>query len=634
MPDHTLDEKPDSALIDNYRSHLKEIWQNTHNKWESVYDAYYFRTYDIWDTDVEKAEKRPDWLKPARPTSIVDHAVDHQLSAKPQLHRFPSGDGEEHQKNADLTEQGLTAIMEEAALLEPALVWKSLGKYLVHYGYAVQEIGLDSRVLSKRNDEPKRKSSEDDDEWSARQRIHQHYRRTAMPFRIRAPHPSDVLIDPSEKRPQIAIKHTKRYSIHLHETTTSRKKRGRKVDVWDSSSNPWELILVDEFWSEYWHALMASGHVNQTGKTYDYTDKRLLFVEPNTWGFVPYAHAFSNFGMEKTNSESRGPDNLAVGILDPVIADLRAQAQAVSGRHNALIDATFNKLGAVGIGAEDVRNQLDSGDILELPDRGSLFRLEIPQLPRWMFMTEEWLARDIEEGTVSRAIAGIREQGVSTVGQQAILSTAAGRKFTAVAQQMEHLASVAASQILQLVDILDLDLTIRGHRIRPDYIEHDYSVQVSFDLIDPVIQLQQREMGLREVQLGLKSHETYRSADARLEDEVGERKRLLTQWIRSNPLIHQALAMEVAREEGIDRLLERAIQLSEAAQSNGAGNGPGIGNGLGNGAGTSALLGPDGQPLSQSMGQTGGAPQAVEQLRNALTPNTISPGRRGVNLAG
>ncbi len=96
--------------------------------------------------------------------------------------------------------------------------------------------------------------------------------------------------------------------------------------------------------------------------------KRLLFTEKNARGFVPYSHAYAGFGQEPTNSDRIDPANLAVGILDSVIADMRAQAQAVSGRHNALMDATFNPIGT-RMGADELRDQLDQGDIIEMSDR-------------------------------------------------------------------------------------------------------------------------------------------------------------------------------------------------------------------------------------------------------------------------
>ena len=608
MPFSGFEDEPDANIIDQYRSHLKEVWTNAHRKWEQ-YDAYYFRTYSVWEG--AEAHSRPGWLKPARPTSLVDNAVDHQLASEPTPHRNPARQSEESRNNADRVEEGLKAILDEAALLEPALTWKQQGKNLVHLGYSIHELGLDSNVLQRRSEEPPRGDDSEED-YRANMRLYEHYRRTAMPFRTRSPHPARILLDPWEKKPRIAIRHARRFSQDLHELTVARKNRGRQADVWEVRNNrPFELILTDEYWTECWHAMMVSGYVAGTGREY-HNMKRLLFVEKNTWGFVPYSHAYAGFGQEPTNSDRIDPANLAVGILDPVISDIRAQAQAVSGRHNALMDASFNPIGT-RMGADELRDQLDQGDIIEMSDRSDVWRMDIPQLPRWMFQTEEWLSRDIEEGTFSRALAGVREQGVSTVGQQAILSTAAGRKFVAVSRQLEHLASVASSQILQLIDLLDLNLTIKGKIIRPSYIESDYSVNISFDLVDPVLQLQQRQLGLQEVQAGLKSMETYWAADARLEDASGERKRLLMDWVRKNPMIHQALAMEVAKEEGIESLVERALSMAQGGDEGG-------------GAGAAPILGPDGMPMDQTMGQ--------DQLRQGLTPSTINPSQIGANMAG
>ena len=609
MPFHSFDDEPDANVIDSYRSHLKEVWSAAHRKWEQ-YDSYYFRTYSIWDG--EESHTRPGWLKPARPTSLVDNAVDHQLASDPTPHRHPARQSEESRTNADRVEEALKAILDEASLLEPSLTWKQEGKNLVHLGYSIHELGLDSNVLQRRADEPTREPGTPDDEWAAAQRLHQHYRKTAMPFRTRSPHPARILLDPWEKRPRIAIRHARRFSQDLHELTMARQKRGRPVDVWEVRNNrPFEMILVDEYWTECWHAMAVAGYVASTGREY-HSHKRMLFTEKNTWGFVPYAHAYAGFGQEPTDSDRIDPSNLAVGILDSVLSDIRAQAQAVSGRHNALMDASFNPIGT-RMGAEELRDQLDQGDIVEMQDRGDVWRMEIPQLPRWMFQTEEWLSRDIEEGTFSRALAGVREQGVSTVGQQAILSTAAGRKFVSVARQLEHLASVAGSQILQLIDLLDLDLSVRGKAIRPSYIESDYSVYVSFDLVDPVLQLQQRQLGMQEVAAGLKSSETYWSSDAKLEDASGERKRLLMDWVRKNPLVHQAMAMEVAREEGIESLVERAIAMSQGGQPDAGGQ----------------LVGPDGMPVGE--GPPNG--QVDGQMRQGLTQNTLPPSRVGANRA-
>jgi hypothetical protein len=89
-------------------------------------------------------------------------------------------------------------------------------------------------------------------------------------------------------------------------------------------------------------------------------------------------------------------------------------------------------------------------------------------------------------------------------------------------------------------------------------------------------------------------------------------------------MIHQALAMEVAREEGIEGLVERAMAMAEG----GGGGQPGAGGGA-------PILGPDGRPLDQTMGggaMGGGA--AGGGMRQGLTPDTINPSQIGASIAG
>jgi len=440
-----------------------------------------------------------------------------------------------------------------------------------------------------------------------------------MPFRTRAPHPSRILLDPTEKEPRIAVKHAYRRSIDLEEITKSRligaRARRGEVKKWECGENPFELIMVDEFWSECWHAMIA--------------DSELLFVEKNTWGFIPYSHAFSGYGQEVTALEEVDPTYMAVGVLEPVMPVLKAQAQAVSGRHNALMEATFNPTGTVMDSAE-LQEQMARGDVIEMGNRGDVWKMDMPNLPNWMFQSEEWLDRDIEMGTFSRALQGVRETGVSTVGQQAILTTAAGRKFVSPSKQLQHLATQSASHILQWVDVLDLSLRIRGHAIDPSMIESDYSILVSFELVDPVMQLQHRELGLREVQQGLKSKETYWSADAKLEDATGEQRRLLEDLIRSDPRVQEVMAKAVAREAGILNMLEQQEEEQAKQQAQAEAQMPGAGGGM---PGEGPMLGPDGMPIQQSMGAMAGMGGQGRPTRNPLAPGSVSPSRVGQELA-
>ena len=411
----------------------------------------------------------------------------------------------------------------------------------------------------------------------------------------------------------MGVRHDYRTAYDLYLLTKTRadqKNKGRKgveVHIYEYDDNPYKMVECDEYWSEEWHAMATSAG-------------DMLFVERNSWGFIPYAHAFAGYGQEPTEQEEFNPSFLAVGILDHARDTLKAQAQESAARHNAVIEAAFNPMVTTG-DAADLQEQRARGDILEVANRGEVGWMEVQQLPRYVFEAEAWIDRDLELGTYARSLAGVREQGVSTVGQQAILSTAASRKFSTASKQLEHLASRSGQHILRLIDTMKLSLLVSGYEISPTDIERDYQIQVSFELVDPVLQFQARELGLREVQAGVKSKETYWSADARLEDATGERQRLLVDAIREDPMIQRILAKEAAREEGLLDLLEREEEL-QAQQAEGGAKPEGamIDSMMGGGPG----FGPDGTP-----GGGGGRP-----TREPITPNTARPARTGQNLAG
>ncbi len=594
-------EKPTVDSMRQTADHLGQLWSGCHRKWAEI-DTYYNRTFKLWP---EGNTDRPDWYKPMRSRSIVDHGVDRHLAHEPRIHRFPVMQNEARREKADKVEPALRAIMLEAALQEPSLTWTQAFKHLLLYGYSVVEDSLDADTMIQRRTKPKRMRGEPQEEFDRKLIVWEHKRKTFMPFRHHAPHPQRVLLDPMRKEPREAVRVDFRLAGDLEGLTRARmegQQKGRRVEVPNGvyqCDNPYEQIECIEYWNSMWHGMTTkAGH--------------LLFIEPNTWGFVPYSHAFSGYGQEPTNATEIDPSLMAVGLIDHARDDLRAQAQESAGRHNLALDIMFNPKVTSGE-AMDLREQLARGDILEGFTQGQLWQLPYQSIPREVFASEEWIDRDLELGTFSRGLAGIREQGVSTVGQQAILSTAADRRFVSPATQVEHMASMSASHDLQLIDVLRLDLTVRGHNIKPSDIEGDYSVQVRFELIDPVLQLQNREMGLREVQAGVKSRETYWNADMQLEDAAGERRRLLKDLIRQDPAVQRLLAAAAAKEEGIDKLLqEMEDALSQGDQSNAI----------------ESIISPNGNNPNNSAGA------GVNELNQALTPDVANPPQRGNRLAG
>ena len=149
------DEKPTVESIRQITRYLQDVWSRTHTKWQEI-DSYYQQEFNLWPEGLN----RPEWLKPARSRSIVDHAVDHQLAYEPIVHRFPVSQTEASERRANEVEPALKAILDEASLFEPTMTWKQVGKHLLLYGYAVVEDGLDSSCMAQRREKPRKGRNE------------------------------------------------------------------------------------------------------------------------------------------------------------------------------------------------------------------------------------------------------------------------------------------------------------------------------------------------------------------------------------------------------------------------------------------------------------------------------------------
>ena len=528
-----LDEKPTTQSIDAAKTHYENLWSQTHSKFDKV-DDYYWRRYNLWDKD-EYNKTRPAY-RPSTPTNILDHAIDTQVGIDPQVHRDPIADGKIHKDRANLVEVGLKAVLDDAALKEMYLPWKTAGKYLLGYGYTIIEGPLWD--MTGKVKKPVRKDSEDEEEFDMRVARYKLQQRSWNPIQIQVPHPASVLLDPLQKKPRFAIKMAQVTAIDLYRLSKRKKDTRRYAEVFDYEGRfeDYDTVNIVDFWTLGWHAVRVDGG-------------EMLWVEKNVWGYVPFSHAFAGFGMEPRRSDGANPEYMAQGILEPVMDSIKVAAQAATAKHNLLQEASWASKGTKGDAAEAAQAEKRGQYIQGEPD--DFWLMPTKEVTGWMFRIGEEYAIDIEQGTSPRALAGLREMGVSTVGQQAILSTAGQRKFAASAMQLQNLATIVGSRILQLVDVLGQPIGVGGKVLRPQDIEHNYDVRVTFEVVDPVLKLQERELGLREVQAGVISPETHREKNMRLENETQERDRLLAHELRQIPEFKVEMLRAKAMEEGM-----------------------------------------------------------------------------------
>lgn len=592
--------RPNAEYIHEFFRHLHdEVWADARANWED-YDRYFNRTYQVWPAGVNRPTYRP-----ARPATIVNNATDHQLAFEPKVTYFPASPRVEDKDAADRVERFLKNALDTISLREPSILWKQVGKNSVHYAYTVVE-----GPYLDFTDEPIFKDipGESRAQRRAREQIHEADLANWLPFRGHAPHPSTILLDPQEMRPRRGIKATRRSNIDLYELTAARARQNMVGFQWPfpPPGEFYRLVPALEYWSDDWHAMVVdSPDTARLNPTAISRRPSLLFVEDNTWSFNPFNHAYAGFGQEIVSQSGYdgafragfNPASLAQGILHHVRDTIRMQAQTVSGWANAVDTAGFPKI-ITPREAIEIQTMLARSDILEGMNWQDFRYAETPPVPNFLFEIERFFDGDIEEGTFARALAGIREQGVSTVGQQAILSTAAGRKFVAPSRQLDRLATHFTSNLLRLIKLLNRPLQIADTAVRPSDIQH-FFVQVTFELIDPVLQLERQRLGLQELAAGAISLETYWSAYSRLADATGEKRRILQELVERSPQVQQALARIAAQEAGLDDILER-LQNQQAGGGVNGGGGP---------------L----QAAAQGMAQA--------RLRQGLTPQIASPGR-------
>lgn len=574
--------------VNQLRTHLQGVWERTHNKWRYKIDPWIQGTVEIWPKGVDRSQTIP-----AKARAIIEHASDTQLVWEPRFHRNPVGRGDPiaREEDADAVEGGLSAVFFDAMLHEPEMAFKAAGKFLGAYGYAIIEgptLDFEDRPEPPNEDDY---DSGEEYEWALID--YENAKRQWNPIRIRCPHPATVLLDPGERIPTLAVRYDMRYARDLRRMLDTARERDRKPEFVASEAeasmlyngDPWEMHEVTDYWDKKQRIIVLG---NQP-----------LLVEKNLLGFVPYTQAFTGFGIKTTGDSRNDPYYLAQGLLDPILDDLTTQAQAWSARHNALIERAYMRL-ATSEDAAEVRDQLASDEEVVEIDPNRIKYLEYPQMDRAMFQSGQELEMDIEAGTFSAVVSGQRQQGVSTVGQHAMQTTAANRKFANPNKQLNLMATIVGQNTLRLVDRYGEVIEIMGKRLDPKQIHRNYTVTAEFQTFDPVLQLQEREVGMREHAQGLISDETYRER-ASIADETEEKKRLLKERVMKRPAVEAMLEEELAKEWGILDALEN-LEAADGPQVPDAGGRPA------------------GEPQISDMAG-GGATRGLRQALNGQTSN-------------
>jgi len=566
-----MSDKPDNQIVQDLLGIRMGEWTGAHDIFRII-DSFYWGTYKVWPNH----GKRP-FLRPSTAPNIIDHAVDNQLAFKPHMTVISSGESEDDKKENTLCENFLSAAFQDASLQEPSLPWKMMQRYGTAYGYFVCDgPRLD---FSTRPDEPERGAGEKEARFKELVASYDFKLASWSPIRISAPHPARVLLNPLEKRPAVAIKKITYYASELEKLSLKKVKSGKSQFpwLWKRNAKADEKIPGIEYWDDDWHGVFINA------------GNEIFPVEANTWGFAPFGHAFSGWGMEKTDQNEPIAQSLAIGVLHHVRDSLLAQAQQFSSEQNILINKAWALIGTQ-LAAEELAAKMARGDIIGEIKREDIFEVDTKDVHPWMFQLGDEIARDIEAGTYAKAIRGAKESGVVTVGQQVILTNAAQRRFFSLQEQMDQTGTTVANRILRLVEVYGSALTIGGHTLKPKDVVGK-SARVRFELKDPIMQLQLEQNEMSKYDRKLSSKATFWEVTG-LEDPSRERERLMDDLLFEHPGIIEEAVMERAKVQGLDQLLIRFKERQQQEQAGG-------------------LVGPDGKTpirsaaLRQPMGESG-----------------------------
>jgi len=596
-------DKPTAQSLRENTEHLTRVWNDSREKWIKA-DRYYERRYDVWK-NLPEGTKRPSWHI-ATPTAIVDKAVATQLAFKPSARRRSVGGKQEKAEWDDEVETWVVQCLNQAAEYETELQFKLLARHFIMYGYGILKGPIidysDQPIDPKKwNDEEEPRRGETDKEFEKRGKQNKSAWNNWFPFRLQTPHPARILLDPNEKRPTFGIERVAHYRRDLHLITKQRAELFEGVNVFPlEDHDPWEIIPTTEWWDFNYQAMSVD-----TGDSMS-MDKDLLFALNNEWGIVPYKHGFAGFGGEPTEMERIDPKHRAKSLLETTYETIDRESQRVSGQHNLMLRIAWAKIAAgQNLTPAEIRIAMQ-GDIVPL-DPSEIGYITSPEVRDWFFRMGDEARDEIESVTFTQDVAGQRQAGVDTVGQQMILREASLNMFSGTSAQMDHIVTHASEDLLRLVDnVLERPIRVRGAEIGPREIDGDYQIHVQFERIDPVRQMQEADRALTWFQAGALDLDTL-LAKGGYEDATAIHKGLVKDRVRAMPEYTKKITLETMRELGMHDLADDMEKMSAEDVQQALITQPAGGErSLVDLIGTAATEGGTGAPLGGRMGGGGG----------------------------
>ena len=552
-------QKPDEQIFKDYSKHMEDVWKEALEDMKLL-SSHYTQTSNIWsdyyarNPDVPRT--RPNYHSGIE-VALIDQAVDSHLAFEPRFVRNPVGLSQQSKDRSNRLEKGLNTVFQDAFTSAPNFATKENGKQLVLHNYTQLGILLDHDALQK----PSRKRGEDKEDFEWREWEFMSRKNTWNPFRLVVPAPGEVLMNPTEKTPGIAIwrRKMKAFDLEGHCTTKDMQiktrnrvykkdnKTGYSTTFNMGTYDAYDDVEVEEWWTARWHAMKLK-------------DGELLYVEPNGWGIQPFAHSFGGSAITPAGEDFNVKWWIRQALLYRALPTITMHNQATAGHHAMLMRASWARMGYrhdSAEGAEQLTGQLLQGE------ESDWWIEKVPQLPGQSFQHKAELENNIERTTYSRMVAGFQAPNVDTATSMVILSENSHRTFKSNVQELEHLYSLAGSNILKLLYRMNkeygedyAEIGIGENKLNVRDIEDRFYVEAKFEQIDAVVAQQEAQMAMAELDKGLIDKETYYKW-RRYEDPSEIAKGIIKDMIYKDPAVQEQLLINALREEGLGEMADQ-----------------------------------------------------------------------------
>ena len=522
MPEN--DPQPEAADILQKKLHLEQAYTATHAQW-LVTDDYIQSRHNVWDREADRNTRTSRRSNQAR--VILDHVNDNLLTYQPQWSGDLQGRGNTVEQNEDRAEEYIEALWLDASLSQmtiPAKVW---GRNFTKYNYAVGEVHFNPSKIDKGEN----------------------------PFGFSAPHPSNVLLPPFERRPGFAIKREQWYKLDLKtELDNKRDQDGDalvSLEEYDiSAGNPFDFIEVVEYFSPDWHALVMPTGGGSGG---------LHLLEHNEHGIVPFTHAWGGWGDQPGGPDGMDPKYMGQGFLYAALPLIQLLDQVISAKSELEFKAAFGLMVAPEELLERIAATLQAGGNMIPGDVRDVGFMPVQQLPQYLADFQDRIEAAIVRATISTVAFGERPVGVDTVGQHAMMLQVSFKRMVETMEQMAFMAMDVARMWLQILASHGEAIPVRGISLSPSVAEKRPFLIATFPLTDEAVKMNRTQMGAALVQQGLKSKKRHWEEDQGITNVTEEEDQIIREQVRADPILTSAIAEKVRQQEGLQAMYEEQV---------------------------------------------------------------------------